>query len=153
MHQQSCKCIRLAPVIGLVPYPFNFSFYVVSYPIKAYKLGMHGPKYVWILVGWYSEDWWMEARNFTDCSPQNILTAAEGYIATGIVYINPRNDVALSGVTPMTFLAEYRERTHNETLFASFMAGQGYDSVWAIAMALNQTLADLKRTSKPTFLQ
>ncbi len=66
---------------------------------------------------------------------------------TGIVSLNLGNGVSVSGVKPLDFLAEYRERTHNKTLFAGFKAGQGYDSVWAIAMALNQTLTDLQHAS------
>ncbi len=54
--------------------------------------------------------------------------------------------MSISGVRPLDFLAEYKEKTHNDTLFASFNAGQGYDSVWAIAMALNQTLTDLQQS-------
>ncbi len=52
---------------------------------------MYGPKYVWILVGWYSEQWWLDAENTTDCTAEEVLTAAEGYFATGeiLLYLHP----------------------------------------------------------------
>ena len=55
------------------------------------------------------------------------------------MYLNLDNDLSVSGVYPRDFLKEYQRRTNNQTLFAGFKAGQGYDSVWAIAMALNES--------------
>ncbi len=61
---------------------------------------MYGPKYVWILVGWYSEQWWLDAENTTDCTAKEVLTAAEGYFATGeiLLYLHALFDVVYNNM-------------------------------------------------------
>lgn len=60
-----------------------------------------------------------------------------------IIYLNPEPVRGVSGLLPEEFKAEYDQLTQNQTLSASFKAGQGYDTVWAIALALNKTVSDL----------
>ena len=43
---------------------------------------------------------------------------------------------------PLEFLSEYKERTHNKTLFAGFKAGQAYDSVFSF-YGRNDLLGDI----------
>lgn len=35
---------------------------------KAYKEGMIFPKYVWMLIGWYSEKWYLEGDDAEVCN-------------------------------------------------------------------------------------
>ena len=47
---------------------------------QAYKQGLFGNKYVWIIVGWYLEDWWTKTDE--DCTGENLLKAASNLILT-----------------------------------------------------------------------
>ena len=47
---------------------------------QAYKQGLFGNKYVWIIVGWYLEDWWTKTDE--ECTGENLLKAASNLILT-----------------------------------------------------------------------
>ena len=47
---------------------------------QAYKEGLFGSKYVWIIVGWYLEDWWTKTDE--ECAGENLLEAASNLILT-----------------------------------------------------------------------
>ena len=50
---------------------------------QAYRQGMRGPKYVWITLGWYHADWWVEEAerqlsNGNDfCQPEELASLVE----------------------------------------------------------------------------
>ena len=48
---------------------------------QAYKSGMYGSSYVWILPGWYEKQWWGTRDADLDCTPEQIKEAAGHYIA------------------------------------------------------------------------
>ena len=48
---------------------------------KAYKENLHGYKYVWIIVGWYNDDWWRR-KNDVDCTGEQMRRAAANLIET-----------------------------------------------------------------------
>ena len=41
---------------------------------------MYGSKYVWIIVGWYNDDWW--SKPDVDCKGEQLLEAAANMIET-----------------------------------------------------------------------
>lgn len=46
---------------------------------QAYKQGMYGPRYVWILVGSYKRQWWRDGRgDDVECSQNQLAVAVEG---------------------------------------------------------------------------
>ena len=47
---------------------------------QAYKEGVHGNKLVWIIVGWYNDDWW--TKQDVDCNGEQLLKAAANVIET-----------------------------------------------------------------------
>nr|XP_006819249.1 PREDICTED: uncharacterized protein LOC100371470 [Saccoglossus kowalevskii] len=51
---------------------------------QAYKEGMYGAKYVWIITGWYSSDWWKQEDPDSpiDCTLQEMEAAISGYFTT-----------------------------------------------------------------------
>ena len=48
---------------------------------QAYKEGLYGEKYVWLLPGWYSANWWEKSTKPLDCTPAQIKQTAGNYIA------------------------------------------------------------------------
>lgn len=57
---------------------------------QCYKLGFYGPKYVWILIGWYGQGWWNDALTYSTCTVDQILEVIEGHFATGESCFTPR---------------------------------------------------------------
>lgn len=115
---------------------------------EIFKQNMYGPTYVWITVGWYFDNWYRSPRGaaaYTDCSAENITAAVEGSIIVGVFYFNPDEDqAAISGINPAEFNRLYDIETNNKTIVLEEMSADGYDAVWAIALALNATAQRLK---------
>ena len=47
---------------------------------QAYKEGLYGSKYVWLIVGWYNEDWWK--KRDVECEGEQLIEAADNMIET-----------------------------------------------------------------------
>ena len=47
--------------------------------VQAFQEGKYYPDYVWILYGWYSNNWW--TRTSTSCNNSQLLTALERAIS------------------------------------------------------------------------
>ena len=52
---------------------------------QAYKNGLYGPKIVWIMTGWYVEDWWSLHADTHDCTRDQMLETVQGMLYTGVV--------------------------------------------------------------------
>lgn len=58
---------------------------------KAYKLGMYGGKYVWLLLDWYdNKAWWLMKDHHVDCTQDQLTRATNGYFS--IENLNPVTD-------------------------------------------------------------
>ena len=119
------------------------SLLVVFRFCEAYKTGMTGTKYVWIMVGWYDDGWWRTRDPAVTCTIEEMDRAAEGYVAAGDVFLNPSGLAGLAGITPTEFLDLYNNRTNYGQPHGSNLVAQMYDAVWAMALALNKTEAHL----------
>ncbi|GAB1598328.1 uncharacterized protein LOC115214515 [Argonauta hians] len=111
---------------------------------NAYKRGMYGPKYQWIILGGYPEDWWL--RNDTNCTREQINETIHGYIATDILPLSSSNIVTDSGWTPATYLAKYNKKRGNE--YSKFH-GYAFDGIWVIAKAFDRLARKRKRRHTP----
>jgi len=47
---------------------------------QAYKEGLYGSKHVWLIVGWYNEDWWK--KRDVECRGEQLIEAADNMIET-----------------------------------------------------------------------
>ena len=69
-------------------------------------------------------------------------------LLTGVVYLNPREEKGLAGITAQQFLKIYNERVDYRSLNGDSMVGQGFDAAWAVALALNRTQQILEERGK-----
>ncbi|XP_033627262.1 uncharacterized protein LOC117290084 [Asterias rubens] len=117
---------------------------------EAWRQNMTGPGYVWLLLGWYSMQWWtVRDDSITRCTTEEIKNAVEGslYIATECAVFGRQDADTVSGVTPLDFDVEIQRRLlrqENENHTYSGQESFGYDAVWAIALALNKSAEVLK---------
>ncbi|XP_022083422.1 gamma-aminobutyric acid type B receptor subunit 1-like isoform X2 [Acanthaster planci] len=120
---------------------------------KAYKEGMCGKKYVWIITGWYSHQWWLGEHEDSkhDCTKEEMSEAVRGYFTTDALPLSLANAPGVAGITTAQFLEEYREYVsgHPEKLSGYQEAPYGFDSVWTIALALQEAEARLQKFDPP----
>ncbi|XP_045213752.2 gamma-aminobutyric acid type B receptor subunit 1-like isoform X2 [Mercenaria mercenaria] len=105
----------------------------------AYKVGLFGPKIVWVFVGWYSSTFWKVRLDNLECTEEEMSMAAEGAFITGPVYSNPVEERGIANLTAR----EFAERYYNHPAYTTeakkydFYAYQCYDHIWVAAMALD----------------
>ncbi|CAG2186359.1 GABBR [Mytilus edulis] len=111
---------------------------------QAYKHGMFGSRFVWILIKETVERWW-EASNDTECTVAELQLATEGYfIVTSLNTFN-NNQMSVSNITADKFLTDYK--SINGTVPLSPYATSAYDTVWTMALTIKETLRHWKENS------
>ncbi|XP_002736691.1 gamma-aminobutyric acid type B receptor subunit 1-like [Saccoglossus kowalevskii] len=120
---------------------------------EVYKQNMYGKHYAWIILGWYSHDWWKVADPNIDCTPEQLYTALDGYIATENIDLSIYRDrKTVSGYTPNEFQLLYEDVLKERNIYDSVNAGASYcyDAVWSIALTLNQSIDILQNDANTT---
>ncbi|CAL7934649.1 unnamed protein product [Xylocopa violacea] len=112
---------------------------------EAWKLGMHGGDYAWILPGdtidlsGMASNWWHSGPE--ECTPSQLSQTLDGLIIVKSYGSSLGNEISSSGLTTSKFTAELARRGVTHSKFA----GQIYDAVWAMALALEKTESILNR--------
>ena len=101
------------------------------------------PEYVWIVYGHWFDDVVSEARLSSQCSLSDILNALEGVLFLN-VHFEPedKSSVIVSGQTYEDYITRLNvisPELINSTTPEIFRANLAYDSVWALALALDRT--------------
>lgn len=63
--------------------------------------GLYGRKYVWIIIGWYADNWFLQDAGSdagVNCSKAEMLEVVEGHITTESVMWNDPKIVTESGM-------------------------------------------------------
>ncbi|KAK1895009.1 Gamma-aminobutyric acid type B receptor subunit 1 [Dissostichus eleginoides] len=114
---------------------------------EVFKEKLYGKKVVWFLIGWYADNWFKIKDPAIDCTVENMTEAVEGHVTTEIVMLNPETVRGVSNLTSQEFIAALMSRLgeKNPEGTGGFQeAPLAYDAVWALALALNKTVAPLK---------
>ncbi|XP_063223115.1 uncharacterized protein LOC134531347 [Bacillus rossius redtenbacheri] len=96
---------------------------------EAFKLGMFGSDYAWILQGGPSDSWWLNA---SECSQHHLAAAVEGLLLVSSHNSIVGDQPSFSGLTSAQFARLLEARALPVTRYAP----QTYDAVWAMALAL-----------------
>ncbi|XP_078359757.1 gamma-aminobutyric acid type B receptor subunit 1-like isoform X1 [Oculina patagonica] len=113
---------------------------------EAFKQGMFGPKYVWILISGRNQDnWWKEQSSLVDCTPEEVRKGLSNNIGTGELKLSPTPGPTKFGKTPQELYHNYQVRLkasgYPENTFASY----GYDAAWTCALTLNASIDILEQ--------
>ncbi|XP_023290451.1 gamma-aminobutyric acid type B receptor subunit 1 [Orussus abietinus] len=106
---------------------------------EAWKLGMHGGDYAWILPGdtidlsGTTGDWWHTGPE--DCSPSQLAQTLDGLVIVKSHDTVLDDDVSFSGLTTADFVSELAKRGVTSSRFSA----QTYDAVWTMALAISKT--------------
>lgn len=63
----------------------------------AYKKGVHGPKFQWIIVGMYEDEWWLKGLDDTECTAAEMAHALVGVMVMDIQALASREEITVSG--------------------------------------------------------
>ncbi|CAH3104404.1 unnamed protein product [Pocillopora meandrina] len=108
---------------------------------EAFKKGMYGPKYVWILNSARIQDnWWKVQSPLVDCTPEEVRKGLSNNIGTGELKLSPLSGPTKFGKTPQELYAEYLERLNNSGYSENTFASYGYDAAWTCALTLNASI-------------
>nr|KAF7425466.1 hypothetical protein H0235_007904 [Vespula pensylvanica] len=66
---------------------------------EAYKFGMYGRKYQWVVMGTYAEEWWTLPGG--GCAPSELAEALHGAILTDLLPLTTEEDYTVSGIVKM----------------------------------------------------
>lgn len=118
---------------------------------EAFKQGMYGKRYVWIIIGWYDDKWWeadLDKEHIT-CDAREMGMAVDGYLATDHMRLN-EDDITskertVSGWTAQDYAKVFQNLTGILTSHESSFA---YDATWAIALVLNTSLQRIQEKGK-----
>ncbi|XP_072176481.1 gamma-aminobutyric acid type B receptor subunit 1-like [Diadema setosum] len=111
---------------------------------EAYRQGLYGPKYVWILMGWYHANWWgVETEQFLEngenfCTVAQVDEAVEGYLSMrGFEIQQDLSKINFNGIYPDSDRLEFFSHLQRELLITGACDSYGYDQIMTIALALN----------------
>ncbi|KAH9507562.1 hypothetical protein Btru_051480 [Bulinus truncatus] len=116
--------------------------------IKAYKQGVYGKLYQWILTGASMYDNWIHSffssdaatRSTVPCSREEVVEASRNYLVVDDVYLRPDNQTTtISGKSAAEYQLTVDELVKTTQSLVSRSHPYGYDAVWALALALNLT--------------
>ncbi|XP_070381674.1 gamma-aminobutyric acid type B receptor subunit 2-like isoform X2 [Dermacentor albipictus] len=108
---------------------------------QAYKMGMYGRKYQWLIGAMYADRWWETPQPDVSCEPAQIVEAVEGYIGTDLLPLSTSENITVSGLTPTEYEAEYNLMRFNEY---SRFHGYAYDGIWALALSIHAVIVRLR---------
>ncbi|XP_053374076.1 gamma-aminobutyric acid type B receptor subunit 2-like [Mercenaria mercenaria] len=113
--------------------------------LKAYKVGLYGPKIVWIFFGWYSQTFWRNNLQGFDCGEEEMSAVVDGSFITEEAYKNPKEERGIANMTA----SEFEHRFYNYHAYDrkyesyNFVAHTCYDTIWVVALALDCTVREM----------
>ncbi|XP_053619269.1 gamma-aminobutyric acid type B receptor subunit 2 isoform X2 [Plodia interpunctella] len=114
---------------------------------EAYKLEMYGRAYTWLLLGTYSNKWWMRR---SPCSKRDLTTALDTTILTDLLPLSTTGETTVSGISAKDYQVEYDRRRGTEY---SRFHGYTYDGIWAMALAIQTVAQRVKLKHKEKTVQ
>jgi len=69
------------------------------------RAGMVGRKYQWIIMGTYTEQWWLNEEGIVPCTAAELVSALEGCILTDLLPLSTNGEITVSGIVsnPLLF--------------------------------------------------
>ncbi|XP_021920586.1 uncharacterized protein LOC110830235 isoform X2 [Zootermopsis nevadensis] len=106
---------------------------------------MFGRKYQWLIMGTYTEEWWLQEAGVVPCSAAELMLALEGCILTDLLPLSTNGEITVSGITAEEYRLEYDSRRGSEY---SRFHGYTYDGVWAVALAIQHVAHRIRHFRK-----
>ncbi|GAU97950.1 hypothetical protein RvY_09165-3 [Ramazzottius varieornatus] len=113
---------------------------------QAYRIQLYGPRYVWLIPGSFPSNWWLDQRENSDCSNEELEEAIEGYLSV---------TVATGGASEVTpgFTAGISREDFVDLLGYPSISGTyssealAFDAVFAVAYTVRNSLPSIGASS------
>ncbi|KAI1308651.1 Gamma-aminobutyric acid type B receptor subunit 1 [Halotydeus destructor] len=118
---------------------------------EAYKQNLYGKQHVWLLIGWYEDNWWHPTPGL-NCTKDEMMKAVQGHFTTEALLLNQDSKLTIANMTSREWLQryhhEYESESGHEITQDSKPEGYqeaplAYDAIWAVALALNRSIQRL----------
>ncbi|XP_027863854.1 gamma-aminobutyric acid type B receptor subunit 2-like isoform X2 [Xiphophorus couchianus] len=103
----------------------------------AFRLGLFGPRYQWILAAGRPSGWRLGWQP-SSCSASSLLTAADGSFRLQVRQLSSTDTPGVSGRTPQEYLELYLKQLNQEGSEVNPLHAFAYDAVWVAARVLVQ---------------
>ncbi|XP_053381997.1 gamma-aminobutyric acid type B receptor subunit 2-like [Mercenaria mercenaria] len=115
---------------------------------EAYHQGMYGNSHVWILSGPTVYRGWIDKANIegTGCSKEEIIKATQGYFTNEYLRLRTSAESTVSGQSPEEVMNAMGRLVSNTKYAMSSSAAWVYDTPWALAIGLNNSIKYLERS-------
>lgn len=67
--------------------------------LQAYKVGLYGPKIVWVFPGWYSTKFWIINPHEVNCTTEEMILVVEGAFLTAPIFRNVLDELGVANIT------------------------------------------------------
>ncbi|KAJ8299112.1 hypothetical protein KUTeg_023172, partial [Tegillarca granosa] len=113
---------------------------------EAYKQGLYGRKFVWILPGAAMYLNWISTLNEDEipCSKTELLEATKGHFTLSIKRLMEHGNETFSGKTPQEYSDYVNKLVSGTPYLLSRTHPWAFDAAWALALGLNNSLAYLQ---------
>ncbi|XP_022106745.1 gamma-aminobutyric acid type B receptor subunit 1-like isoform X2 [Acanthaster planci] len=120
----------------------------------AYHQQMYGAKYVWIIPGWFATGWWRIPDDSIDCTIDQMdeVTAYSFGVAGVYLPVTGSRKPSVAGLTADTYTEALQAFAGDEAEVLEVYSTLGYDSVWSVALALEEVDSQLRDLDPPRTL-
>lgn len=111
---------------------------------QAYKQGLYGKKYAWLLIGWYQSRWWKAhpvVLSKHNCKAKHVIEAFGNYISTEFLKLGPTSPDIIGGEKAYR---SWKNKFDDLGLYSGF----AHDAMVAMVLALNRSAEVLSRRNK-----
>ncbi|XP_038063944.1 gamma-aminobutyric acid type B receptor subunit 1-like [Patiria miniata] len=109
---------------------------------EVYKQKLYGPRNVWMIIGWYPDEWYKTPDPKVNCTAEQLMEALQYHITTEALILKPDDTPSISGMTSDEYEVRISDALNvsNPTQVSGYPESPlAYDAIWSIALALNQT--------------
>ncbi|XP_052271662.1 gamma-aminobutyric acid type B receptor subunit 2-like [Dreissena polymorpha] len=126
----------------------SLSSYVANYIFcEAFKQGLYGQRYVWILTGLESG---LDLFRTNDCTLEEVEIAAHGHFELRLnrLLVSSSPEPTITGRTSKEEVANLETKFFNSTFDMPLYGPVMLDTVWALALGLNNSIKNLNKQGK-----
>ncbi|XP_006814960.2 gamma-aminobutyric acid type B receptor subunit 2-like [Saccoglossus kowalevskii] len=123
---------------------------------EAYSQGYYGDKYVWMLVGWYHAQWWVEETHLAErrgektCTSEQVGLLVDGSISMrGFEVQKDMSKINFNGVYPTDEQIEFYRHLQSQLVTGGACDSYGYDQIVTMALALNSSIEKVEKLNPP----
>ncbi|EDV27221.1 uncharacterized protein TRIADDRAFT_54955 [Trichoplax adhaerens] len=114
---------------------------------QAYHQGLYGPHYIWFITYGHNTDWWKSnlGQGNVNCSIAEIEQVLTNYFTFNNIKLG-LNPNTISGMNSSQYMEHYYSYVQRPPSLYKYFQINGYDAMWALALALNKTENILKES-------